>query len=64
MQKQRIKTRVVDRWRSLCMRATLTGGRAANRPAQVFDLDHMEQVDAGSKQILLPKSAVEVKLRK
>lgn len=49
MQKQRIKTRVVDCWRSLCMRATLTGGRAANRPAQVFDLVDMEQVDAGSK---------------
>ena len=49
MQKQRIKTRVVDRWRSLCVRATQTGGRAANRPAQVFDLADMEQVDAGSK---------------
>ncbi len=49
MQKQRIKTRVVDRWRSLCVRATQTGGGAANRPAQVFDLADMEQVDAGSK---------------
>jgi hypothetical protein len=49
MQKQRIKTRVVDCWRSLCVRATLTGGGAANRPAQVFDPADMEQVDAGSK---------------
>jgi hypothetical protein len=39
MQKQRIKTHVVDRWRSLCVRATLTGGRVANRPAQVFDAE-------------------------
>ena len=38
---------VVDCWRSLCVRATLTGGGAANRPAQVFDLADMEQVDAG-----------------
>jgi hypothetical protein len=64
MQKQRIKTRVVDCWRSLCVRATLTGGRAANRPAQVFDLADMEHLAAGSKQILLPKSAGETKLRK
>jgi hypothetical protein len=64
MQKHRKKTRVVDCWRSLCVRATLTGGRAANRPAQVFDLADMEQVDAGCKQILLPKSVSEVKLWK
>jgi hypothetical protein len=46
------------------VRATLTGGGAANRPAQVFDPADMEQVDAGSKQILLPKSVSETKLRK
>ena len=46
------------------MRATLTGSEAANRPAQVFDPAHMEQVDAGCKQFLLPKSTAEVKLRK
>jgi hypothetical protein len=39
MQKQRIKTHVVDRWRSLCVRATLTGSGATNRPAQVFDAE-------------------------
>ena len=49
MPKHRKKTRVVDCWRSLCVRATQTGGRAANRPAQVFDLADMEHVDAGSK---------------
>jgi hypothetical protein len=49
MQKHRKKTRVVDCWRSLCVRATLTGDGAANRPAQVFDPVDMEQVDAGSK---------------
>ena len=49
MQKQRIETHVVDRWRSLCVRATLTGGGAANRPAQVFDRNYMEQVDAVCK---------------
>ena len=64
MQKQRIKTRVVDRWRSLCVRATLTGGGAANRPAQVFDLDDMEQLDAGCKYFLLLESRQRIKLRK
>ena len=64
MPKHRKKTRVVDCWRSLCVRATLTGGGAANRPAQVFDLADMEQVAAGIKQILLPKSACQIKLRK
>ncbi len=49
MPKHRKKTRVVDCWRSLCVRATPTGGGAANRPAQVFDLADMEQLDAGSK---------------
>jgi hypothetical protein len=64
MQKQRIKTRVVDCWRSPCVRATLTGDGAANRPAQVFDLDDMEQVDAGCKYFLLPESRQRIKLRK
>ena len=64
MQKQRKKTRVVDRWRSLCVRATLVGSGAANRPAQVFDPDHMEQVDAGCKYFLLLESRQRIKLRK
>jgi hypothetical protein len=64
MQKQRIKTRVVDCWRSPCVRATLPGGGAANRPAQVFDPADMEQVDAGCKYFLLPKSGGETKLWK
>ena len=64
MQKHRKKTRVVDRWRSLCVRATQTGGGAANRPAQVFDPADMEQVDAGCKYFLLPESREQIKLRK
>ncbi len=49
MQKQRIKTRVVDCWRSLCGTRPYRDGELANRPAQVFDLVDMEQVDAGCK---------------
>ena len=64
MQKQRIKTRVVDSWRSPCVRATLTGSGAANRPAQVFDPNDMEQVDAGCKLFLLPESGQQFKLWK
>ncbi len=64
MQQQRIKTHVVDRWRSPCVRATQTGSGAANRPAQVFDLDDMEQVDAGCKYFLLLESRQRFKLRK
>jgi hypothetical protein len=51
MPKHRKKTRVVDCWRSLCVRATPTGSGAANRPAQVFDLSDMEQVEAGGKSV-------------
>ena len=64
MQQQRIKTHVVDCWRSPCVRATQTGGGAANRPAQVFDFDEMEQVDAGCKYFLLLESRQRIKLRK
>jgi hypothetical protein len=38
MPKHRKKTRVVDYWRSTCVRATLVSSGAANRPAQVFDV--------------------------
>jgi hypothetical protein len=39
MPKHRKKTHLVDYWRSLCVRATLVGSGAANRPAQVFDVE-------------------------
>ena len=64
MQQQRIKTHVVDCWRSPCVRTTQTGSGAANRPAQVFDPVDMEQVDAGCKYFLLPESRQRIKLRK
>ena len=55
MQKQLIKTRVVDRWRSLCMRATLVGSGAANRPAQVFDVEICSKLTQdASKSRLFP----------
>ena len=56
MQKQRKKTRVVDCWRSLCGTRPNRDSELANRPAQVFDPDDMEQVDAGCKYFLLPES--------
>ena len=55
MQKQRIKTRVVDYWRSLCVRATLVGSGAANRPAQVFDVEIWNKLTQdASKSRLFP----------
>ena len=64
MQKQRIKTRVVDCWRSLCGTRPNRDSELANRPAQVFDANDMEQVDAGCKYFLLPESRQQIKLRK
>jgi len=55
MQKQRIKTRVVDYWRSTCVRPTLTGSGAANRPAQVFDVEIWNKLTQdASKSHLFP----------
>jgi hypothetical protein len=64
MQKQRIKTHVVDCWRSLCGTRPSRNSELANRPAQVFDANDMEQVDAGCKYFLLLESRERIKLRK
>jgi len=63
MQKQRIKTHGRLLEESL-RHASHRDGELANRPAQVFDLDDMEQVDAGCKYFLLPESQWQIKLRK
>ena len=55
MPEHRKKTRVVDRWRSLCVRATQTGSGAANRPAQVFDVEIWNKLTQdASKSRLFP----------
>ena len=55
MQKHRKKTRVVDYWRSPCVHATLMGSEAANRPAQVFDVEIWNKLTQdASKSRLFP----------
>ena len=50
MPKHRKKTRVVDYWRSPCVRPALAGSGAANRPAQVFDVEIWNKLRQEARQ--------------